>query len=102
MVRVVKRGGRISVFVVNCCRSAIDLFPHDPLLRLRSWNPVRMRSVMRERGTGPLLQRKQENCFRLRGSTSSMGSAVGWMCCAFPKSFAKPACVMKRSSKWCK
>lgn len=30
VVRVVKKGGKISVFVVNRCRSAIDLFPQDP------------------------------------------------------------------------
>jgi len=30
LVRVTKRGGRISVFLVNRCRAAIDLFPEDP------------------------------------------------------------------------
>ena len=30
LVRVAKRGGRISVFLTNRCRGAIDLFPEDP------------------------------------------------------------------------
>ena len=30
LIRVTKEGGRISVFLVNRCRGAIDLFPEDP------------------------------------------------------------------------
>jgi len=30
IIRVTKRGGRISVFLVNRCRAAIDLFSEDP------------------------------------------------------------------------
>jgi SAM-dependent methyltransferase len=30
LIRVTKRGGRISVFLVNRCRGAIDLFSEDP------------------------------------------------------------------------
>jgi SAM-dependent methyltransferase len=30
LIRVIKRGGRISVFLVNRCRGAIDLFSEDP------------------------------------------------------------------------
>jgi len=30
LIRVTKRGGRISVFLVNRCRGAIDLFAEDP------------------------------------------------------------------------
>lgn len=30
LIRVTKKGGRISVFLVNRCRGAIDLFPEDP------------------------------------------------------------------------
>jgi len=30
LVRVTKKGGRISAFLVNRCRGAIDLFPEDP------------------------------------------------------------------------
>jgi len=30
IIRVTKKGGRISVFLVNRCREAIDLFPEDP------------------------------------------------------------------------
>jgi len=34
LVRVTKRGGRISVYLVNRCRASIDLFPEDPTLAL--------------------------------------------------------------------
>jgi len=30
LIRVTKKGGRISAFLVNRCRGAIDLFPEDP------------------------------------------------------------------------
>jgi len=30
LIRVTKRGGRISLFLVNRCRGAIDLFSEDP------------------------------------------------------------------------
>lgn len=30
LIRVTKKGGRISIFLVNRCRGAIDLFPEDP------------------------------------------------------------------------
>jgi SAM-dependent methyltransferase len=34
LIRVTKRGGRISVFLVNRCREAIDLFSEDPVSAL--------------------------------------------------------------------
>jgi len=34
LVRVTKRGGRISVYLVNRCRAAIDVFPEDSTLAL--------------------------------------------------------------------
>jgi len=34
LVRVTKRGGRISVYLVNRCRAAIDVFPEDSALAL--------------------------------------------------------------------
>jgi len=41
LIRVTKKGGRISLYLVNRCRGAIDLFPEDPksaleLIRSRS------------------------------------------------------------------
>lgn len=30
LIRVTKRGGKISIFLINRCRRAIDLFPEDP------------------------------------------------------------------------
>jgi ubiquinone/menaquinone biosynthesis C-methylase UbiE len=30
LIRITKKGGRISVYLVNRCRAAIDLFPEDP------------------------------------------------------------------------
>jgi ubiquinone/menaquinone biosynthesis C-methylase UbiE len=34
LIRVTKKGGRISVFLVNKCRGAIDLFSEDPTLAI--------------------------------------------------------------------
>ena len=34
LIRVTKRGGKISLFLVNRCREAIDLFSRDPTLAL--------------------------------------------------------------------
>lgn len=34
LVRVTKRGGRVSMFLVNKCRGAVDVFPEDPALAL--------------------------------------------------------------------
>jgi ubiquinone/menaquinone biosynthesis C-methylase UbiE len=31
LIRATKKGGRISLFLVNRCRAAIDLFPEDPI-----------------------------------------------------------------------
>ena len=30
LIRIIKRGGTISIFLMNRCRGAIDLFPEDP------------------------------------------------------------------------
>jgi len=30
LIRVAKKGGKISIFLMNRCRRAIDLFPEDP------------------------------------------------------------------------
>jgi ubiquinone/menaquinone biosynthesis C-methylase UbiE len=34
LVRVTKRGGRISVHLINRCRASINMFPEDPALAL--------------------------------------------------------------------
>jgi ubiquinone/menaquinone biosynthesis C-methylase UbiE len=34
LIRVTKRGGKISIFLMNRCKGAIDLFPEDPTLAL--------------------------------------------------------------------
>lgn len=34
LTRVIKKGGRVSVYLVNRCRASIDVFPEDPALAL--------------------------------------------------------------------